>query len=271
MDLLIRHLNTKLEILSKTEVRYSGIFSSYNQDKQTVTFTKVLSHGTENRLAPIKIPASPQVYEYIAFKVANIAKIRPPNNSTWICINSSTSSSTTTNNTSTTNTTHTHPNTTSSTHSKPSHPKQTHSKPPHSKPSHSKSSSTSTSATPNPNSTTPSSSHLNLNPPNSTTTSTTTTTSSNSTTTTHPNTHTHTTSTQPNSTSTHPNSTTTHPNSILTTQSNTYYIKNPFHRAIKVPDEEYDFTSPNSQLQRLKPPKKPTTPYNPQTFFDTFR
>ncbi|KAI5190676.1 hypothetical protein NEMIN01_1141 [Nematocida minor] len=81
---LIRRIGSKIEILSRTGVRYTGALSSYDAVKETITLAKVRSFGTENRQAPVKMQASTQVYEYIVFKLVNVQGIK--HNSSWISI-----------------------------------------------------------------------------------------------------------------------------------------------------------------------------------------
>lgn len=76
MDLLVSSTGREVEILTKTQVRYSGVLKSCEEDKETVTLAKAISHGTETRESPIRIPGRPQIYEFIVFKVSKIEKIK---------------------------------------------------------------------------------------------------------------------------------------------------------------------------------------------------
>lgn len=73
---LVKRIGNKVEILSRTEVRYVGNLTGYDPQKETITLAKVRSFGTENREAPIKMQASTQIYEYIVFRLVNIKRIR---------------------------------------------------------------------------------------------------------------------------------------------------------------------------------------------------
>ncbi|KAI5167227.1 hypothetical protein NEIRO03_1742 [Nematocida sp. AWRm78] len=73
-----------IEIISKSGVRYSGILSNYDSNKGTVTLCKVRSFGSENRVSPVKIQVSEQIYEYIVFKIENIKGVKEGNE--WVSI-----------------------------------------------------------------------------------------------------------------------------------------------------------------------------------------
>ncbi|KAI5172861.1 hypothetical protein NEFER03_1877 [Nematocida sp. LUAm3] len=76
MEELIGNIGRKIGVVTKTEVRYSGTFSSYNKEKASLVLTKVISHGTEQREASLFIPGSKQIYEYIALKLENIVRYK---------------------------------------------------------------------------------------------------------------------------------------------------------------------------------------------------
>lgn len=81
---LIRRIGSPLEILSGSGVRYTGMLSSYDPIKQTITLAKVRSFGSEDRPSQIKIQASTQIYEYIMFKLVNILGVKDKD--TWLNI-----------------------------------------------------------------------------------------------------------------------------------------------------------------------------------------
>ncbi|KAH9387154.1 uncharacterized protein NEMAJ01_2050 [Nematocida major] len=73
-----------VEILSQSEVRYSGTVTACDPEKETITMCKVKSFGTETRTPPVKIYASSQVYEYLVFKIASIKEVK--HNRTWTSV-----------------------------------------------------------------------------------------------------------------------------------------------------------------------------------------
>ncbi|KFG26613.1 uncharacterized protein NESG_00764 [Nematocida ausubeli] len=81
---LIKRTGRSIEMLSKSEVRYIGTLSAYDEARGTITLSKVRSFGSENRSAPVKIHHGTQIYEYIVFKLENIQSIR--HNNEWVSI-----------------------------------------------------------------------------------------------------------------------------------------------------------------------------------------
>ncbi|KAI5189285.1 hypothetical protein NECID01_0480 [Nematocida sp. AWRm77] len=76
MDILIGSTGREIEILTTTQVRYSGTLKACDPEKGTINLMKVISHGTERRGSYIRIPGSSQIYEFIVFKVSKIEKIK---------------------------------------------------------------------------------------------------------------------------------------------------------------------------------------------------
>lgn len=68
-------IGLKIQLISKSEVRYMGILDSYDLVKDVLVISEVRSHGTEGRACPIAVPGSEQVYKYIVFKRPNMLKI----------------------------------------------------------------------------------------------------------------------------------------------------------------------------------------------------
>ncbi|KAI5131446.1 hypothetical protein NEPAR04_2576, partial [Nematocida parisii] len=81
---VIKRTGRVMEIISKSGVRYSGILSNYDSNRNTVTLCKARSFGSENRVSPVKIQVSEQVYEYIVFKIENIQCVKEGND--WVSI-----------------------------------------------------------------------------------------------------------------------------------------------------------------------------------------
>jgi hypothetical protein len=72
-------VNREIELISKSEVRYTGIFSEYNMENRTITLSSVKSFGTEDRGCRVFVERSKFVYEYIIFKIENIKNMRDIN------------------------------------------------------------------------------------------------------------------------------------------------------------------------------------------------
>lgn len=76
MNSLIRRVGANVEVLSTTEVRYTGILTGYNEEKKTITLEQALSHGTEDRPSKVWIPPIKQAFEYVVLRIENISRIR---------------------------------------------------------------------------------------------------------------------------------------------------------------------------------------------------
>jgi Scd6-like Sm domain len=84
----MRHIRERIgeeiHVISKSEIRYSGVLKSLDTEKDSLVIGEVRSHGTEDRPSPIKVPGSAQVYEYIVFKKSNISRISLSTQGGWI-------------------------------------------------------------------------------------------------------------------------------------------------------------------------------------------
>ncbi|KAG8198990.1 hypothetical protein JTE90_001789 [Oedothorax gibbosus] len=65
-------LGSKINLISKSEIRYEGILYTFDTKESTVALTEVRSFGTEDR--PTERPVAPkdEVYEYIIFRANQI-------------------------------------------------------------------------------------------------------------------------------------------------------------------------------------------------------
>ncbi|EPR78374.1 hypothetical protein SLOPH_240 [Spraguea lophii 42_110] len=64
-----------IELLSKSLVRYSGTFKSFDNVKDILQLQNVSSFGTEDRKSKIFVAVSKTIYPYINFKLENIDRI----------------------------------------------------------------------------------------------------------------------------------------------------------------------------------------------------
>jgi len=66
------HIGRNLSIVSKAQIRYTGVLSAVDYENYTLTMSTVRSHGTEDRLAQDFIPPSQTIYPRIEFDAVNI-------------------------------------------------------------------------------------------------------------------------------------------------------------------------------------------------------
>lgn len=91
MERICERVGHEIQLISKSEVRYTGILNSYDRAKDVVVIGEAKAHGTEHRESPIMVPGSDQVYEYIVFKRSNMSRIgidRPDGRVEWIEVKS---------------------------------------------------------------------------------------------------------------------------------------------------------------------------------------
>lgn len=66
------YLGSKINLVSKSGIRYEGYLFSIDTKESTVTLKNVQSHGTESRDAPKFISPRKEIYEYIVFRGKDI-------------------------------------------------------------------------------------------------------------------------------------------------------------------------------------------------------
>ncbi|KAK7977921.1 Scd6-like Sm domain-containing protein [Apiospora saccharicola] len=71
-------LGSRISLISKSDIRYSGILHEINSEESTVSLENVRSYGTEGRRGnpEEELPASDQVYEYIVFRGSDVKDLR---------------------------------------------------------------------------------------------------------------------------------------------------------------------------------------------------
>ncbi|KAK8094143.1 Scd6-like Sm domain-containing protein [Apiospora hydei] len=69
---------SRISLISKSDIRYSGILHEINSEESTVSLENVRSYGTEGRRGQPEeeLPASDQVYEYIVFRGSDVKDLR---------------------------------------------------------------------------------------------------------------------------------------------------------------------------------------------------
>ncbi|KAI0873658.1 Scd6-like Sm domain-containing protein [Hypoxylon argillaceum] len=71
-------LGSRISLISKSDIRYSGILHEINSEESTVSLESVKSYGTEGRRGnpADEVAASEQVYEYIVFRGSDVKDLR---------------------------------------------------------------------------------------------------------------------------------------------------------------------------------------------------
>ncbi|KAK5997291.1 Protein sum2 [Cladobotryum mycophilum] len=71
-------LGSRISLISKSDIRYSGILHEINSDESTVSLENVRSFGTEGRRGRPEEEISPsdQIYEYIVFRGSDVKDLR---------------------------------------------------------------------------------------------------------------------------------------------------------------------------------------------------
>lgn len=74
-------LSKKIQIMTKSKIRYEGEIFKIDTNNSTIALKNVVSFGTEGRRPGNEILPSATVYDYISFKGQDIEKIETNNNS----------------------------------------------------------------------------------------------------------------------------------------------------------------------------------------------
>ncbi|KAJ8125393.1 hypothetical protein O1611_g8247 [Lasiodiplodia mahajangana] len=71
-------LGSRISLISKSDIRYSGILHEINSEESTVSLENVKSYGTEGRRGnpSDEVAASEQIYEYIVFRGSDVKDLR---------------------------------------------------------------------------------------------------------------------------------------------------------------------------------------------------
>ncbi|KAI1820918.1 Scd6-like Sm domain-containing protein [Xylaria intraflava] len=71
-------LGARISLISKSDIRYSGILHEINSEESTVSLENVKSYGTEGRRGKPsdEVAASEQIYEYIVFRGSDVKDLR---------------------------------------------------------------------------------------------------------------------------------------------------------------------------------------------------
>ncbi|KAI1125750.1 Scd6-like Sm domain-containing protein [Nemania abortiva] len=71
-------LGSRISLISKSDIRYSGVLHEINSEESTVSLENVKSYGTEGRRGnpSDEVPASEQIYEYIVFRGSDVKDLR---------------------------------------------------------------------------------------------------------------------------------------------------------------------------------------------------
>ncbi|KAI1433443.1 Scd6-like Sm domain-containing protein [Xylaria sp. CBS 124048] len=71
-------LGARISLISKSDIRYSGILHEINSEESTVSLENVKSYGTEGRRGnpADEVAASEQIYEYIVFRGSDVKDLR---------------------------------------------------------------------------------------------------------------------------------------------------------------------------------------------------
>ncbi|KAG5436995.1 hypothetical protein PCANB_001270 [Pneumocystis canis] len=74
----MEYLNSKISLISRSDIRYSGILHEINSKDSTISLQNVRSYGTEGRKGNPKeeIPPSDNVFEYIVFRGSDVKDLR---------------------------------------------------------------------------------------------------------------------------------------------------------------------------------------------------
>ncbi|CAD5228961.1 unnamed protein product [Bursaphelenchus okinawaensis] len=66
------YLGSRINLISKSEIRYEGTLFAVDSQASTISLSKVRSFGTEDRPAPRQVKAREEVFEYVIFKATDI-------------------------------------------------------------------------------------------------------------------------------------------------------------------------------------------------------
>ncbi|CAK7264525.1 hypothetical protein SEPCBS119000_001041 [Sporothrix epigloea] len=71
-------LGARISLISKSDIRYSGVLHSINSEDSTVSLENVISYGTEGRKGKPEEEIAPadQIYEYIVFRGSDVKDLR---------------------------------------------------------------------------------------------------------------------------------------------------------------------------------------------------
>ncbi|KJR86561.1 uncharacterized protein SPSK_02839 [Sporothrix schenckii 1099-18] len=71
-------LGARISLISKSDIRYSGILHSISSEDSTVSLENVVSYGTEGRKGKPEDEIAPadQIYEYIVFRGTDVKDLR---------------------------------------------------------------------------------------------------------------------------------------------------------------------------------------------------
>ncbi|KAI3319080.1 hypothetical protein HD806DRAFT_539464 [Xylariaceae sp. AK1471] len=71
-------LGSRISLISKSDIRYSGVLHEINSEESTVSLENVKSYGTEGRRGnpSDEVAASDQIYEYIVFRGSDVKDLR---------------------------------------------------------------------------------------------------------------------------------------------------------------------------------------------------
>ncbi|KAI1811009.1 Scd6-like Sm domain-containing protein [Poronia punctata] len=71
-------LGARISLISKSDIRYSGVLHEINSEESTVSLENVKSYGTEGRRGnpAEEVAASDQMYEYIVFRGSDVKDLR---------------------------------------------------------------------------------------------------------------------------------------------------------------------------------------------------
>uniref|UniRef100_A0A914GST8 Uncharacterized protein n=1 Tax=Globodera rostochiensis TaxID=31243 RepID=A0A914GST8_GLORO len=66
------YIGSKISLISRLDIRYEGTLFQVDPVESTISLSQVRSFGTEDRPAPVSVPARSEVYEFIIFKASDI-------------------------------------------------------------------------------------------------------------------------------------------------------------------------------------------------------
>lgn len=66
------YIGSKISLISRLDIRYEGTLHSVDPVESTISLSQVRSFGTEDRPAPVSVPARQDIYEFIIFKASDI-------------------------------------------------------------------------------------------------------------------------------------------------------------------------------------------------------
>ena len=72
MAAALRFLGCKIQLISKSEIRYEGTLYTIDTEQSSVALANVRSFGTENRRPQNPVPPANEIYDYIIFRVSDI-------------------------------------------------------------------------------------------------------------------------------------------------------------------------------------------------------